>query len=847
MNFNRKQLLVIKIFISLGIFTALVIGISLGIALASTQNTKNLEYFSEYTPALPSQVVDIKGRLITEFFSEEKRELISIEELPKHLIYAFITREDVRFYQHNGFDPIGFSRAVWNNIKDIFVPSEGYFSGGSTLTQQVAGVMYADRSDISIRRKLIELWWAFQLERRYTKNEILELYLNTVYLGHNTYGVEAASQYYFQHSARDVTLAEAVILAIQNASPALNSPINHPTRAKKIQREILDQMVELGYAEQEEADASFERYWDNYDWTRLNTSTAYMDKEDKAPYFSEYVRIQLDKLLTGTREYNTDGYVIHTTLNLDYQELADKYMNIGLSRINTNYKASSEERRSAAEKKVIPIIEMLSLAFDLEDFRAAGLKQQQKMRDLYYKKINPLLDVVSLMIGSDTDDEIFRLTRDAYLRKAIDEDRTTVEGALITLGVDTGYILSMVGGSRFEGLDEFNRAVQARVEPGSSFKPLYYSAAIDSRDFTTATVLSDTPVVFLNDDGSPYTPMNYIGAWEGDVLLRRALANSMNVPSLRVLDGIGFDAALNRAGELLGIPKREWVERGLVRKYPIGLGVVAVAPIEMARAYSIFANQGKEVTPMAIRYIEDRNGRRILEPEREIREEQIKKGEDIQVISPQTAYIMVDILRSTVEWGTLRWPTRFGEKFNMPVSGKTGTTQNWSDAWTVGFSPYMTTAVWFGFDHGGESLGVNQTGATAAGPIWADYMAEIHKNLEPKEFPKPTSGLTEVTVSTITGLLPPKDYPYPTRKEIFLSGTEPVKYDRLVQETEENIEILAQKLEEPLLLLDSTGFQSSGSEDGDFTFTLPSLDVDLDSDTDSSGSSGSSGENPLLD
>jgi penicillin-binding protein 1A len=270
--------------------------------------------------------------------------------------------------------------------------------------------------------------------------------------------------------------------------------------------------------------------------------------------------------------------------------------------------------------------------------------------------------------------------------------------------------------------------------------------------------------------------MNYKGEWKGPVLARVALATSMNVPSLKVLDMIGFDSAIETASALLGIHEPNQIARLFPRKYPLGLGIAGVAPIQMARAFATIGNLGREVVPIGVRYIEDRNGKIILEPEKELRNEQKKKGKAIQIISPQAAFIMTNILKSTVEFGTLNYAKNTVGGFTMPMAGKTGTTQNWSDIWTVGFSPYYATAIWFGFDQPGNSLGVTQTGATAPAPVWAKFMKDIHTNLAPKDFPRP-EGIVEMNVTARTGLIPPPNYAGKIIKEFFIAGTEPKRFD----------------------------------------------------------------------
>lgn len=790
MVFHKRRR--VTLYLSLA-FTALIavgIGVTTGLALASVRNTPNIDTYGSQDAALPSQVLDRHGRLVTQFFSDERRELVTIDHLPKHLIYALITREDNQFFDHNGFSVVGTARAAFNLV------TRRYVSGGSTITQQLAGHLYADRREFSIMRKLRELWWAFQIERHWTKHEILERYLNTMYFGHGNYGVESASQYFFGHTARDLTVAESVMLVIQLANPSLYSPIRRPNEARTMQRRILDQMVTLGYVTAEEADYSFAEYWASYDFTRSSTSTAFFEREDRAPYFSEYVRYQLqNELLLGSLDINRDGFTVHTTIDLDYQAAAERYFRAGLQQANRIFR-ENVATQAAQGDALVPVIDLLSLTFDIPGIRVADAKQRQSATAYYRNTLNPLTDMLALMFGADEQDELRFVSRISQAQSVQRAQRTTVEGALITLDNDTGHILAMIGGSQFEARNQFNRAVDAGVQPGSAFKPLYYAAALEEKVITPASMIYDSPVVFWNDDGTPYTPRNFRGEWHGPVLVREALSRSMNVPSLRILDQLGFTAALQTSGRMLGIPEADFARRNLVRRYPVGLGIVDASPMEMARAFSVFATQGRELTPVAVRYIEDRSGRIILEPERDLRVEQQRRGADAQIISPQTAYVMTDILKTAVERGTLAGAARIagGLRDDIPMAGKTGTTQNWADAWTVGYSPYMTTALWYGFDRGGFSLGWNQTGAVTAGPVWARYMREIHADLPPREFTRPADGLVEVAVSTRSGLLPTENYRGSTRTELFIAGTEPRQFDQMQQFEEEQRLILVDRL-----------------------------------------------------
>lgn len=759
------------IWICLLFLAALILGALLGLGLSETQNMKNSEYIESFYTALPTKLLDINGELITEFASDEKREIISLNKLPQHMIDALLTREDRIFYSHRGFSFKAVLRAVIGKL------THRSLGGGSTLTQQIAGTLYCDRAEMSITRKIKELWCAIQMERRYSKNEILELYLNKIYFGGGTYGVNAASKYYFGHSAEEITPAEAAILVIQLSNPAFYNPFDHPNRAMDRQKNVLDSMVAVGYITQEEADESFDEFWAAFDYTRTSSS-AYMIRDDKAPWFSEYVRRELGNLIYGSQSIYTAGFTVNTTLNLKNQQIAQDIMEKYIAEGNRRYQKEHESRSAMAFSTYIPMTELLALTFNIPTIKVSEQRAEAISNATYLNQVNPILDVFSMMTGIDT--VKISIVNRANVKTKKENEKTTVEGTMISLENDTGYITALVGGNKFDQENQFIRATQAKLQPGSVFKPLYYTEAINSRKFTSATIISDTPVVFHTADGKPYIPQNFRGEWIGNVPLYYALTHSMNVPSLKVLDEIGFDAAISRTVSLLGISKEELPSRGFVPGYPLGLGVCSVRPIEIARAYAVIASGGKAVTPMAIRTVEDRNGNIILNPEREIRESQQAKGEAAQVISPQTAFIMTKLLEQTVKSGTLSaqswkltYRTAKGARYEMPAAGKTGTTQNWADAWTSGYTPYYTATFWFGFDRPGQSLGLHITGSTLAGYAWGDYMREVHRNIIPKEFPKPAEGVIQASICSASGMIPTPSCESHITKQWYLLGTQP--------------------------------------------------------------------------
>jgi len=761
----------------LAVFTGIVaagIGVGLGFTMAETANIRNREDFLEFTPALPTRVLDINGELITEFAADERRELVPLDELPRHLIHAVLAREDIDFFNHRGFCIRGTARAALGLVQGI---NRG---GGSTITQQVAGTLFTNRREQTIRRKIRELWWALQLERRYSKNEILEIYLNYMIMGPGVFGVEAASRYFFGHSAREVTLAESAILAVQLSSPARHNPMSNPNVAMNRQRFVLDRMVEFGFATRDEADTSFNEFWDNFDFTRAPIA-AYFLREDRAPWFSEMVRRELDGMMFGTMDYFRDGFTVHTTLNLQHQEAAERFMAQGLARANSReFQWSSDASVARAERLYMPIIDLLALVFDLGGIHAASMAQDEhRAISRYVNAINPIVDMASLVFGIP---ELRGVTQAGFDRVRRSTERTEVEGALITIENHTGHITAIVGGSEFNQANQFIRAVQANVQTGSAFKPLYFSAAIDARQVTAGSLIHDGPVVFHNEDGTQYVPINFGGTWRGSILMHRALNVSLNIPALKVLDSIGFDAAISRSAALLGITDQNQINTMFPRVYPLALGVTSTSPLRMARAFSVFASEGRYITPISIRRIEDRNGRVILDPERDILEQKRRRGNP-QVVSPQNAYIMSRVMQRTHEGTMANAARHFGTgfrdeagTFNMPIAGKTGTTQNWADAWIVGYSPYFTTAVWFGFDRPGNSLGLAGTGAGLAGPVWGGYMREIHMGLPRRDFVRPATGIVYITVCATSGQLAGSYCNEGTVTLPFLQGTQPSQF-----------------------------------------------------------------------
>jgi penicillin-binding protein 1A len=538
--------------------------------------------------------------------------------------------------------------------------------------------------------------------------------------------VEAASQFHFGHSVREITPAEAVMLVIQLANWNEYSPRKNPVKARKMQETILADMVDLGYIQKEDANSSFEDYWRKFDIT-LQSGSAFVLRKDPAPYFTMYVQQKLDEMIFGNMNVYQDGLEIYTTLNLDFQIQADAIMKERLDKVNKDYSKELNTKATDAESLYLPAVDLLSLNFNMPHMHVDKRRHMLDTVDTYAEEINPTLDIAASMFGLANAKEV---AKQSYQWQLVRSKKTSVQGALVCIDPYTGYIYAMVGGHEFNTENQINYAAQAFVHPGSAFKPLFYSAALEEKKISPSTILKDVQTAYQEASGKVWIPNNYGDEYAGDVAARDAISHSLNIPAINVLKTIGFDSAISMASKLLGVNDPNEVQRDFPRSWSLALGVVNTSPLSMARAFSAFPNGGKGIEPIAILYVKDRNGKIIVEPEKE-RIAKIQYGGGLpQLMKPQTAYLMLDMLRGTVKSGTLTLAKESLGDIKYPLAGKTGTTQNWHDAWTMGFSPYFVTAVWFGFNKGGGSLGTNRTGALLAGPTWGKFMNLIHKQFD---------------------------------------------------------------------------------------------------------------------
>jgi penicillin-binding protein 1A len=513
--------------------------------------------------------------------------------------------------------------------------------GGSTITQQVTKYFLLS-PERSLSRKIKEAILAYRVENELSKENILFLYLNQIYLGHGAYGVESAAQSYFGKHVEDLSLAEATMLAGLPRAPSKYSPFVNSKGAKERQAYVLKRMLKEGYI----TDKQFKQ--------ALTTPLTFNTEENKqilkAPYFTEHIRRYIEEKYGSDALYK-EGLLVYTSLNLDMQNAAQVSLESGLMDLERRHKYQ-------------------------------GYRQSSRL-----------------------------------------------QGALMCMDPDTGYVRAMVGGKDFKK-SEFNRAIQAKRQGGSAFKPIIYAAALD-KGYTPATILVDSPISYDNlIEGEPWQPKNFDGEFRGPITFREALAKSINVVAVKILGDLGIDYVA-RYASMLGITSP------LNMDLTMALGSSSVSLLELTRAYAVFAAQGRIVEPIFVTKVVDQNGMVLEENKPQVEE----------VISPQTAYIMTNLLKGVVQNGTGSKAQALGR----PCAGKTGTTNDYVDAWFIGYTPEIVTGVWVGFDEGNRPLGENETGSQAALPIWIQFMKEALKNKEILDFPVP-EGIVFVNIDSKTGL-----------------------------------------------------------------------------------------------
>ncbi len=700
------------LFIVLGIYTVYVY-----------INLPDVRLLEEWKPPQASVVYDYRGRIYGDI-GIQKRYYLSIEEIPEKLIYAFIAAEDRNFFKHSGIDITAIIRATIANIK-----AGRIVQGGSTITQQLAKNLFLTH-ERTLRRKFKEILLAIKIERTFDKKKILELYLNQIYLGQGAYGVEAAARVYFGKSVKDLTLEEMALLAGLPKAPSKFNPFKNPDLAKIRRNYVLRRMLEDGYITEEEYLNAIKKPVVVYEENRFVSSDYFLDM------VKDYlVEKYGDMALKG-------GLKIYTTIDLDLQELALQSLKRGLQRV--------------AKINGIPV-----LPESKKDLEIAYKKQQGKqlkVNRIYVGKIledrGEFIEVEVLgqrftvkKNGINTEGKEYVLIKILELgKKNRAELIPDLQGALISMDVHTGEIRAVVGGYSY-AYSPYNRALKAKRQPGSAIKPVIYLAALLKGKTQISSIDAKARTFYDPATGMEWTPKNYGDKEYGIVTLREALAKSINTATVNLLDEIGFEIVLD-VGEKVGL-------KGLKPYYSLALGTIEVTPFELTSAYQVFANLGRKCKPFFIKKVVDSSGN-VLEE---------NKPQCEQVLPPQETRVLVDMLRAVILEGT----GRRARDLPRIVAGKTGTTDDYMDAWFVGFSPYIVTGVWVGYDIK-RSLGEHMSGAVVALPIWKDFMAIASAKYPNEDFPMP-EGTIKVPIN-------PKDYVIadgtcPGVEMVFVKGTEP--------------------------------------------------------------------------
>jgi penicillin-binding protein 1A len=741
------------LFIAVGAF-----GILSGVLFAYAGDLPQVSALDDYSPSTITRVYASDGQVIGEF-ATQRRVIIGHDDINPLLRQAIIATEDAEFDRHFGINIWRiFSAAVTDILERRFA------QGASTLTQQLARNLrdhFGLTNEKALERKIKEAILAIQIEKRYTKREIFTIYCNQMYLGHGAYGVEAASRLYFGKTNKQLTLEEAALIAGVFQSPERQSPFVDMKRATQRRNVVLQRMADEHYLTQAQADAAKQK--------PIVTRGQPNQPPGIAPFFVEEVRKHLEREY-GAKVLYENGLVVTTTLDVQMQEGANRAIERGLRRYDKRHGYRRAKRNVLAE------------GHTLEDFKddrwarriavgdtvpavvtavgkpaaagAARLRvgpyQAELTREGYaWTRRTSATDLFKP--GDLIEVQISKLDEAARTATVTLEQTPLAEAALVAIDNRSGQIKAMVGGWSFNR-SKFNRAVQAYRQLGSTFKPIVYTAAID-RGYTPSSIVIDAPVSYPAGNGQIYSPQDYDHKFEGEITLRRALEDSRNVPAVRMMDALG-------PKNVLGYAKRFGFEEDFPPYLPIALGAGDATLLEVTSAYTVFPNQGVRMKPFSVLRVLDRD-RNLLEENR---------GEPADVIGADTAFVMTSLLRGVIQRGT----AQAAKSLNWPIAGKTGTVDDNTDAWFIGFDPEITVGVWIGFDEK-KSLGGLEQGAVAALPIWMDFMkayieARPDKD-QPPQFSAP-GNIVFLTVDTSSGGVLPPDTPGGI-SETFIAGTQP--------------------------------------------------------------------------
>ncbi|HBW14546.1 MAG TPA: penicillin-binding protein [Desulfovibrio sp.] len=761
----KKTLLTLCILVVAGV----AIGASLAVMMVmwASRDLPSFTRIADYRPPQVTVVQARDGSVMAQFF-REKRFLVALGDMPARLPMAFLAAEDDSFYRHDGIDPVAIGRAFIKNLQAGSIKQ-----GGSTITQQIVKRLLLS-SERSYERKIKEAILAYRLERYLTKDEILTIYLNQIYLGGGAYGVESAARTYFGKHVNELSIAECAVLGGLPQAPSKYNPFRDPEATKQRQLYVLRRMFELGWISREEHEAAVHEplVYKSMDESIGRAGAWYVEevRRQLIDFFSEdnvhRLGLKIDRY--GEDAVYEAGLQVTTAMMPEHQIAAERALREGLESATrrhgwrgplqklkpTEYAGFLQQENFTPDalagggwaRALVTKVVAQGAEVRLGQYRgfidvktmtwcrtpnirvapegAAPVKDARKVLEegdvVWVSGLGPA--------GNATSYNPALVSRGGVVQLAL-EQYPDVQGAIVSIEPQTGDVVALVGGYSFTD-SQFNRATQARRQPGSSFKPIVYSAALDN-GFTAGSVVLDAPVVYINEyTDKVWRPENFEGNFAGPMLLRTALAKSRNLCTIRVAQQIGIPAIIERAKAL-----------GLEPQFPnelsVSLGAVAVSPLNMAQAYTAFANEGRVSTPRMIVEIKDAWGETLYRRDPELRE----------AISPQNAFVMASLLKEVVQDGTATRAKALGR----PVAGKTGTTNDEKDAWFMGFSPYLVTGVYIGYDQVAP-MGRFETGGRAALPVFVTYRQGVDHLYQPDDFTMPP-GIVYARVDGRTGML----------------------------------------------------------------------------------------------
>ena len=728
---------------------AIVGGALLGVFLAYESDLPQVSSLEDYQPNIITRVYAAEGSQIGEF-AIEKRVVVSFSDIPPVLRNAVVAVEDADFWKHIGINLWRVPGAALANLR-----SGRRSQGFSTLTMQLSRLLFLT-PEKTYERKVKEIILAFQIEKNFTKEEIFSLYCNQIYFGHGNYGVEAASQFFFGKAIKELTVAEAALLAGTAQNPTFRDPVDNPEQALSRRNHVIDRMMEEKYLSAAEAEEAKRQPLK----LRLRKPPPSV-----APHFLEEVRKYLEREYGSQRIYQ-GGLRVYTTLDPQMQAAANEAVGKGLRRLDLKARGFVRPTASVLQEGAFPdpvhleewdwpiaagdVVRGVVLASErtlavvqIGEYRArVGPQEIAWTRRTNVAEVLPPGTIAPFLVEALSEEGDRREARVTL------EQEPEVEGALVALEVSTGAVKAMVGGYNFDR-SKFNRATQALRQVGSAFKPVVYTTALEKAGWTPATPIVDAPVSFPGANKSVWSPQNYDHSFWGTIPLRRALEQSRNIPAIKTLHAVGLENGREYA-------RRLGLSNELPPFLPIAIGAGEQTLIEMTAAFATFPNQGLRMEPMLITRITDRDGNII--------EESRPRASD--AIRADTAYLMTSLLRGVVARGT----AMRARALKRPIGGKTGTTDDWTDGWFLGFEPTLAAGVWTGFDDKRKSLGRGQDGARTALPIWMDFWSRVMKDRPIEEYPIP-GNIVFVPVDEMGR--PGRAGTPGVQMEAFVAGTEP--------------------------------------------------------------------------